>query len=189
MGGRAGSAVAALVTLVTVTAAGLLGAGGHDRPHTHATVGAGGAAAASEPGAPEIVAEPATRLPGGVSIPFEAGRSTWSVVSNGIALEVRLEPARPVVGQPVRFSVAAAAGVGCCWLGLSFGDGASAGADDGRGCDSSTTRQAVARHAYPRAGQWTFTLTTAAGDCTGVATSGALSGVVEVVDNPGRALL
>jgi len=180
--------VAALATLVTVTAAGLLGVGGHARPRTHATVRPG-ATGVAERSAPVIVAEPATSLPGGVSVAFEAGRSTWSVVSNGIVLEVRLEPATPVVGQPVRFSVAGGAEVGCCWLGLSFGDGASTGADDGRGCDTSTTRPAVAHHAYPRAGRWTFTLTAAAGDCTGLATSGALSGVVDVFDLPGRALV
>lgn len=52
---------------------------------------------------------------GGIAFPFEAGKSSWEATSNGLSIQVRIEPAAPVVGEVVHFiATASKSGAPCC---------------------------------------------------------------------------
>jgi hypothetical protein len=89
--------------------------------------------------------------------------SRWSATSGQMSVTVRMEPAAPVVGQPVTFTVTVAPGVGCC-LGatIAFGDEDDApptGPEDHyvpvwQACGSQNSVSASRAHTYSEPGPY-----------------------------------
>ena len=75
--------------------------------------------------------------------------SRWSATNEQMSVSVRMEPAAPVAGQPVTFTVTVAPGVGCC-LGatIAFGD-----EDDARDPPGGPLRPRLAGLRQPELGQ------------------------------------
>jgi len=87
------------------------------RPSTASTPTTAKAVTASTvaPGRPPIQTIPTTpRIPPATS---------WQADKNGVSARVRLEPAAPIAGQPVRFVIDVSSAEDCCIIAVSFGDG------------------------------------------------------------------
>ncbi len=121
--------------------------------------------------------------------------SSWSVEQNGLTLHLRMEPAAPVAGQPVRFIIDQAAGAPCCALGLGFGDSPDILSLGGGTCTTDPNRTGiVATHTYAAAGSYTISLVAATFPCNvtiidghfvpGTITGAGITGCVAVGPGP-----
>ena len=103
-------------------------------------------------------------------IPNIEPASSWSVEGNGVTARIRLEPASPVAGQPVRFRVDVSSTDPCCTIMLDFGDGSNGfSMNNGRPCESSPPLRpgplsTVATHTYAAAGAYKASLNVFSGD-------------------------
>jgi hypothetical protein len=124
--------------------------------------------------------------------PFQAGRSEWSGVSNGITLHVVMTPAAPRAGETVTFVAEASMPSGlCCSLMLQSGDG---GGDQyppppGFGpapCSAqepkSNAVRAELRHIYNKGGRWNFSVSARSGGICAPSASvyGSLDGTIQI---------
>lgn len=122
------------------------------------------------PGAPLPPLPPTTPVTG---IPNVAPASSWSDGRDGVSARMRLEPAAPVAGQPVRFLLEVSSADPCCVVLLDFGDGTPGySLHNGRSCDGPSpltpgSHRAVATHTYAAAGAYKASLAVFSGDsCT-----------------------
>ncbi len=152
------------------------------------------AAAAATTGSTPAPPLPGHRTPGAVVTPFQAGRSEWSGVSNGITIHLVMSPASPRAGETVTFVAEAAmpGGTLCCGFTLQTGDGggansppAAAVGEPTRCSDQepkSSSVRAELRHVYNKVGRWNFSLTARSGGvCSPSASAyGSLDGTVEI---------
>lgn len=133
------------------------------------------------PGATTPTVPPGAPPPGGGAnggappgIPNLAPAAAWSNVADGVTARMRIEPAAPVAGAPVRFTVDASSADPCCVVMLSFGDGDSAGAASGPACPidppmAPGARSTVVSHTFAGPGAYKVTLTVWAGNpCPGL---------------------
>ncbi|MGI8684590.1 MAG: hypothetical protein ACR2MO_05800 [Acidimicrobiales bacterium] len=125
--------------------------------------------------------------PGVLLYPYEAGRTAWSGVSNGITVSVAIDPPAPRVGDSVRFHVEASAGdLACCGFSIVYGDGGvtrPAATEFRNGeCVGTVpgTASADYTHVYNRPGRWEFGFQAATGACGTNATYGVLRAYVGV---------
>lgn len=96
----------------------------------------------------------ATLLPGLPPIPIlQPPVNSWSNSTNGVTAHLRMEPASPLPGQPVRFLLDVVAPGACCAMNLSYGDGVVS-PNPGGGCDSPTTRTATLTHTFTSPGDY-----------------------------------
>jgi hypothetical protein len=140
-------------------------------PTTKAPARTAGASAAQRPayyGPPD---------PNAVTVPYQPGQSSWSGTSNGIGVKVRIEPALPKAGEPVRFVLEATAPTPtCCQLHVWFGDGF--GWPTGlemRECDShALVKRAEVVHTYNAHGRMEIMFSAFANGCVGDGPTGGL---------------
>ena len=120
-----------------------------------------------------------------VTVPYEAGRSSWEATSNGVTLRLRMDPVAPVAGQAVTFHLEAeSARVSCCGFYLLYGDGGGsswkvewpAGTCRAPGQGPSSTDYS---HVYNKAGRWEF-LYQVIGSCGGGGVNAALHSSFDV---------
>lgn len=140
------------------------------RPTTTAPVttrppAGGGTAATLPPGAPLPNLPP----PGG--IPNITPASSWRLDHAGMSARMWMEPASPVAGQPVRFTVEYSSAEPCCAVMVDYGD-SSAGLwiNGPRSCDQPSTmtagsHRAVSTHTFAEAGVYRGMITLARETC------------------------
>jgi hypothetical protein len=127
--------------------------------------------------------------PGGVSFPFQAGRTSWSGTSNRFDMAISVDNPRPKNGEPVTYTLTLANAVQkCCWEALVFGDGGPFHVQQGDCPNNLTAPGTVTKkvtRSYNKPGRWQFTLTGLTGDChpdPGAQTlNGYLYGWIEVL--------
>lgn len=92
--------------------------------------------------------------------------TNWSRSANGVTVRMRMEPAAPVAGRPVRFLVDdVSAPDGCCIVHMSFGDGTATPLTSG-GCESPNTRTGmVTTHTFAAPGAYEVHLIVATFPC------------------------
>ena len=123
---------------------------------------------ATTPTLPPGVPRPPTPPPTG--IPNIQPASSWTAEGNGVTARVRLEPAAPVAGQPVRFRIDVSSTDPCCTVMLDFGDGSNGfSMNNGRPCESSPPLSpgpfsTIATHTYSAAGSYKASLNVFSGD-------------------------
>ena len=121
------------------------------RPSTAATL---------PPGVPAPVTPPPTGIP---NVP---AASSWSAERDGVRARLRIEPAAPVAGHPVRFFVDVSSAEPCCTIFLGFGDdSAEHSVDNGAPCGSLRpgARSVAVSHTYSSAGAYKAHLTVMTG--------------------------
>lgn len=86
--------------------------------------------------------------------------SAWQVEKDGISARLRIEPAGPVAGQPVRFLIDVSSSDPCCVIQLDFGDGAKFSVNAGGGTCAGDSAFSPGPHAYATthayANPWTY---------------------------------
>ena len=119
---------------------------------------------------------------GAVEVPFSAGQTSWSVVSNGVTITLRTDIARPKAGDIIRFQVEVSGpGQSCCDARVLFGDGGQYSPMHDRCYAPATTARFETRHAYNLDGRWTFNVSGQSGGCAGAPlVIGELFGTIEV---------
>jgi len=149
-------------------------------PSTTATSGPPGSTSTS-------VRVTTTAPPVVVEIPFSSGRTSWTGVTSGVTITVKVDKANPDAGEPVRFDVeASSASRACCAIVLRFGDGSMypqqnqngpcvPGAPQGHGPVSLSTV-----HTYSGNNQWMFEARALTGNCDEPGGAGALFGILQV---------
>ena len=89
--------------------------------------------------------------------------SKWSATNGQLSVSVRMEPAAPVAGQPVTFTLTVAPGVGCCLAALiGFGDEGDTPATSpgdhaiaaSQACGSQSPGSGVKAHTYAQPGAY-----------------------------------
>ena len=116
------------------------------------------------PGAPLPATTPVT------GIPNAPPASSWRGEGPGITVQLRIEPATPVAGQPARFVIDVSTVDPCCTLLLDFGDGSSGWTlNNGRPCETSPPLKAgplstSTTHTYAAAGAYKASLAVFTGD-------------------------
>ena len=101
---------------------------------------------------------PGLPLPGVPPLPIlQPPGNAWSSSTNGVTAHLRMEPATPLPGQPVRFYLDVAAPDACCAMNLSYGDGVVSPSPGG-GCDSPTTRTVTLTHTFAAPGDYELLL-------------------------------
>lgn len=88
----------------------------------------------------------------------------WSSAGQDITARLRMEPAAPLPGQPVRFYVDVVTPQPCCAMVLSYGDGTVSPNSTG-GCESPTTRTATLTHTFTVPGDYELRLAAATYPC------------------------
>ena len=119
------------------------------------------------PGAPLPPVTPVTGIP---NVPPS---SSWRSEGAGITLQLRIEPAAPVAGQPVRFVIDVSTTDPCCTVLLDFGDGGNGFTlNNGRLCETSAPLnpgplRTSTSHTYAAPGAYKASLSVFSGDsCT-----------------------
>ena len=97
--------------------------------------------------------------------------NSWSSANGQTTARMRMEPAAPVPGQPVRFFVEIVAPEPCCVMPLSYGDGLAAPSPGG-GCDSPKTRTATLTHTFAAPGDYELRLVALTFPCNGEVVDG-----------------
>lgn len=109
--------------------------------------------------------------PGSVIVPSSPGQSSWTAVSNGVTLAMRMEPKAPRAGDIVRFIVEATSPeVPCCalywWLGDGYGfDEGMWGCPTDGGPASPGTARVETTHVYNVHGHMSFMFGAIPGNC------------------------
>lgn len=100
--------------------------------------------------------------------------SKWSATNAQLSVSVRMEPAAPVAGQPVTFTLTVAPGVGCCLAALiGFGDeGENPATSPGdhaiaasQACGSQSPGSGVKAHTYAQPGAYRAVLRVVGLEC------------------------
>ncbi len=113
---------------------------------------------AATPGSTHSTLLPGLPLPGRPSLPsLEPPVSSWSSTAGNVSARMRMDPATPVPGQPVRFYLDVVAPEACCAMNLSYGDGVVSPNAPG-GCNSPTTRTATLTHTFAAPGNYELRL-------------------------------
>jgi hypothetical protein len=111
-------------------------------------------------------AAPPTNQAGPVTT-ANGARTSWSADQGGISLRMRIDPAAPVVGQPVRFLVSISAPDSCCATALNFGDGGPYEKVSPGTCTTpSNVTDAVVTHTYAGPGLYPVMFLAATFPCT-----------------------
>lgn len=87
------------------------------------------------------------------TVPKIPPASSWSAEGDGIAVQMRMEPATPVAGETVRFSIDITTNRDCCTIIVDYGDGPPPMTGCGN-CTVSSTGTIVATHTYAAAGSY-----------------------------------
>ena len=117
------------------------------------------------PGGPAPATTPATGIPNAPPASSWAGDGT-----GGVRARLRIEPAAPVAGQPVRFVIDISSPDPCCTILVGFGDGAGGwGLNNGRSCETSPPLApgpltVSTSHTYTKAGAYKVILSAFSGD-------------------------
>ena len=103
------------------------------------------------------------KTPGAVELPFSPGRTSWSAVSNGVAIAVRVDNASPKAGDTIsfEFELSSAAHRCCNGIWVAFGDGYSYSDQFSSSCPSGGlpsggSSRFSTSHIYNLSGRWTF---------------------------------
>jgi hypothetical protein len=96
--------------------------------------------------------------------------SSWSSSSNGVTARMRMEPAAPVPGQPVRFHVEVVTQGACCAMTLSYGDGFAA--PNAGSCDSPKRRTETMTHTFAAPGDYELLFVASTFPCNGSVVDG-----------------
>jgi hypothetical protein len=102
--------------------------------------------------------------------------SRWSATNGPLSVSVRTEPAAPVAGQPVTFTVTVAPGVACCLATLvEFGDEGETQTSPldhavavSQACSSRNPASGVKAHTYAQAGAYRGTVRVVGLECLAV---------------------
>jgi hypothetical protein len=114
---------------------------------------------------------PLPNFPPPGSIPSIAPASSWHIEHAGMSARMWMEPAAPVAGQPVRFTVEYSSAEPCCTVIADFGDSSGGFWINGpRGCDQPSTltagtHRAVTTHTFAKAGVYRGMITVARETC------------------------
>ena len=127
--------------------------------------------------------------PTAVEIPFSAGRTTWTGVSNGVSITVRTDKPAPKSGEQIQFDIEmSGAGHDCCGLWFLFGDGSVDAQKNGWSCPDGGPAgpgpvHFRSTHTYNLDGRWTFGVYPIIGSCRdpGPHASPSLFGSIEVM--------
>lgn len=128
------------------------------------------------------------RDPSTVTVPYQAGQSSWSGVSNGIALKVTMQPASPKAGEPIRFVLEATAPTAtCCQSHVWFGDGFGWPTGlDMRECDAhALVKRSEVVHTYNAHGRREIMFSAFANGCAGDGPQGTLFASFDVAPGAG----
>lgn len=116
-----------------------------------------------------LVGIPPTR-PTTTTVPHVPPVSSWSADNRGLRVQMHLEPAEPVAGEPVDFVVELTPVDGCCIVYLTFGDGSAIPLGVDAACTrTADTVRAVTRHTYAAPGAYRALLVVATVPCGGLA--------------------
>ena len=108
--------------------------------------------------------------PNDFAIPNIAPAGTWQSEANGVSARMRIDPAVPTAGQPVRFLIEVSSAGACCVVMLDFGDGSGGfGVNKERLCSepspfSPGPHSSVTTHIYAGPGAYKATLSVLSGD-------------------------
>lgn len=114
---------------------------------------------------------PLPNLPPPGSVPNIAPASSWQVEHAGMRARMWMEPAAPVAGQPVRFTIEYSSAEPCCAVMVDFGDSSGGFWINGpRSCDQPSTatagsHRAVTTHTFAKAGVYRGMITLARETC------------------------
>lgn len=114
---------------------------------------------------------PLPNLPPPGTLPTIAPASSWQIQHAGMSARVWMEPAAPVAGQPVRFTVEYSSAEPCCAVMVDFGDSSGGFWVNGpRSCDQPSTatagtHRAVTTHTFANAGVYRGMITLARETC------------------------
>ena len=92
--------------------------------------------------------------------------SSWTNTTGDVNARIRMEPATPLPGQPVRFHVEVSAPSACCAVNLSYGDGTMAPIPPA-GCEFPRSRTFTFTHAFAAAGSYELLLVNSTFPCDG----------------------
>ena len=98
-----------------------------------------------------------------------APASSWQAKAEGVSVTLRIEPARPVAGQPIRFSIDAWGVDACCDIALAFDDSTQFQVNLPRRCEDPSPLKpgplgAVATHTFAKPGAYRLFLQVMDGD-------------------------
>lgn len=108
--------------------------------------------------------------PNHFAIPNIAPAGAWQSKANGVSARMRIDPAVPTAGQPVRFLIEVSSAGACCVVMLDFGDGSEGfGVNKERLCSdpspfSPGPHSSVTTHTYAGPGAYKATLSVLSGD-------------------------
>ncbi len=114
---------------------------------------------------------PLPNFPPPGSIPNIAPASSWRIEHAGMSARMWMEPAAPVAGQPVRFTIEYSSAEPCCAVMVDFGDsGGGFWINGPRSCDQPSTltagsHRAVTTHTFAKAGVYRGMITVARETC------------------------
>ncbi|MDQ2827219.1 MAG: hypothetical protein M3Y04_09730 [Actinomycetota bacterium] len=107
-----------------------------------------------------------------VKIPYTAGRTSWTGVSEGVTITVKVDKANPAAGEAVHFDVEASSAThACCVIVVKFGDGSQYGQQNETGPCAPGAPQghgpvtASTSHTYGRNNQYMFEVRALTGNC------------------------
>ena len=107
-----------------------------------------------------VAAEP---RPGLAPVP-NPQTSSWTNISGDVTARMRMEPATPLPGQPVKFYVEVMAPSACCAVNLSYGDGIMAPIPPA-GCEFPRARTLTFTHTYAAPGSYELLLVNSTQPC------------------------
>ena len=123
--------------------------------------------------------------PGWVEVPFSPGSTSWTGVSNGVAISVRTDKVTPRAGEPIRFDFEVSTPVHpCCGMRFLFADGSDFTKQES-GCAAQAllvpgTARFSTTHVYNLDGRWTFMLNPITGNCGVPGVRPTLFGTIEI---------
>ena len=112
--------------------------------------------------------------PNWLTVPNIAPAGTWQTQANGVSMRLRIEPAVPIAGQPVRFFMEVSGPGACCMVSLTFGEGtesflvnSTVSCTPGN-TSSSGPHRFVASHTYASPGAYKARMVSVGGDLCGI---------------------
>ena len=113
--------------------------------------------------------------------------TSWQAGKNGVSARMRIEPASPIAGQPVRFVIDVSSTEVCCLILVHFGEGPATASNLPEVCSgteplSTGSSTFETTHAYAAPGAYRATLSVSAGDpCPQTAPPGGRVGTSDVI--------
>jgi hypothetical protein len=111
--------------------------------------------------------------PNWLTVPNIAPAGTWQTEANGVSMRLRIDPAVPVAGQPVRFFMDVSGPGVCCMVSLTFGEGSEQFmVNSSVSCtepipSTAGTHSYVTSHVYASPGAYKARMVTVGGDMCG----------------------